>query len=200
VPAGSQVYQLTEAGTPPVTVEELKGYLKLPETDADDALLATILKAATEVAESYTRRSFRVSTWTLTLDEFCDRITLRRDPVTEITSITRLVAAVAVAVSAAVYYLKKGVQTSEVLLALDQDWPDDVDEREGAIVVTFKTGPHKRVASAKDAILRLAAYLYENRGDCGDLSAVGFGTTVSTDAIKASGAHVILDQLRVSRV
>ena len=198
-------YQVVSAGPAPVTLEEAKSYLKLPEgAGPDDALLAVILLTATEIAESYTRRSFRPVTWTLTLDDFADcregRIELRRDPVSVVSSITRLVANVATAVPTSTYYLKKGVQSSEVLLADGEDWPDDTDEREGAIVVNFETVAHRRVASAKDAILRLAAYLYENRGDCGDLTQVGMGPTVSTDAIKGSGAQVILDQLRVSRV
>jgi len=194
-------YQVVSAGPAPVTLEEAKSYLKLPAGPGpDDALLAVILLTATEIAESYTRRSFRPVTWKLTLDEFCDRIELRRDPVSAVSSITRLVANVATAVSSSVYYLKNGVQSSEVLLADGEDWPDDTDEREGAIVVNFATVAHRRIASAKDAILRLAAYLYENRGDCGDLNQVGSGPAVSTDSIKASGAHLILDQIRISRV
>jgi len=196
----SAVYKVVESGTGPVTLEEARAYLKLSEEQVDDVVLSAILEGATEAAESYTRRSFRENEVELTLDEFCERIELRRDPIKTVDSVTRLVSGVATAVSASVYYLKRGVQTSEVLLADGEEWPDDADDREAAIVVAFTTGIHERVATAKLGILRLAAWLHENRGDCSDLSAVGFGDTVSTDAIKASGAHSFLDRLRVSRV
>lgn len=190
-----QLYSLTTAGTVPVTVSLLKSWLKL-EGSAEDELLTLLLKVATEWAESYCRRDFRVNVWTLLQDEFEDRILLRRDPVVSVTSVSRLVAGVFTAVPVATYYLKKGPQVGEVLLASGEAWPDDEDDREHAIQVVFTSGPHRRTDQAKLGILRHAAWLYEHRGDCDPLS----GGDALGDGARQSGATAIYDQIRVSRV
>lgn len=188
------VYELANPGDPPVTLEEAKRHAKVT-TSADDQLASALLLVATEWCEEYARRDFRANQWTLTLDEFCPRILIRRDPVASVDSVTRLVSGVPVAVDPSAYYLKRGVQSSEVLLNPDQEWPDDLDEVEGGVVVTFTTEALERIESAKLAVLRLFAWLYENRGDC----EVGSGSDLG-NAASLSGASFILDQFRVSRV
>lgn len=188
------VYELTSAGEPPVTLVEAKRHAKVT-TDADDDLASQLLLAATEYCERYSRRELRANQWTLTLDEFCPRILLRRDPVAAVDSVTRLVSGSPVAVDPATYYLKRGAQSSEVLLAADQEWPDDLDEVEGGVVVAFTTQPLEAIEAAKAALLRLFAWLYENRGDC----EAGAGADLG-EAARLSGAAALLDQFRVSRV
>lgn len=199
----SHHYTLTDPGTIPVEVPTFRSYLKL-ESDADDALLTLLLKSATEFAEKYTRRDLRVNTWTLLIDAFADRIVLRRDPVDSITSVKYLddqSTPVQQTVAAAVYYLKKGVQTSEILLAPDQEYPDGstdeltVNEKEHSIEIVFATVAHRCVDQARLGIMRHAAFLYENRGDCDPSVAGSVG-----DAAELSGASKLYDQLRVSRV
>lgn len=192
----SQVYVRTVEGDSPVKIDEARDHLRLHSNDDDD-LISPIILAALDAAEAYTRRDFRDNTYQLLLDEFTDRICLRRDVVDTIDSVTRLVATVATAVPTTVYYLKHGVQASEILLQDGETWPTDVDVREQAIVVTFTTKAHDRLESAKSAILRLVAHLYENRGDCAVITS---GGTAAMDVVRASGAGAILDQFRVSRV
>lgn len=187
------VYVLTVPGKAPVSLAEASEYLKLHST-TEQALVQGLIELATEAAESYTGRSFRESTWDLLLDCFGQRIEIARDPVTAITQITRLVSDVATVVPAATYYLKRNVSFSEVLLAEDQEWPDDTDNREQAIVVTFTTGVHQRVETARAAILRMVAYLYENRGDY-QADAEG----QSGELVRQAGAAALLQQLRVPR-
>lgn len=62
----------TEApATEPVSVAELKAHLRVDWAD-EDAQLAEWIKAAREVAESYTSRQFHAATWQLILPTFPD--------------------------------------------------------------------------------------------------------------------------------
>lgn len=192
----SQVYVRTAEGDSPVAIDEARVHMRLHSEDDDD-LISQLILVALDAAESYTRRDFRANTYELLLDKFTDRICLRRDVVDSIGSVTRLVATTETAVPTTVYYLKRGVQASEILLQDGQTWPTDVDNREQAIKVTFTTKAHTRLESAKSAILRLTAHLYENRGDCAIIIS---GGARAFDVVRMSGAGAILDQFRVSRV
>ena len=116
----SQIYQLSSFGPSPVTLEDMKTYLKVTST-VEDILIQTLIDSATEFGEKYTGREFRANTWELLLDafsdfdnsserfqhehignhasvgvhsghfvRFTDRIELKRDPVDTVTSITYL--------------------------------------------------------------------------------------------------------------
>lgn len=187
----SQYYELVAPGTIPVTLDEVKCHLKVT-TDLDDDFLTDLLEAATQAAEKYTTRELRANTWDLTIDCFETRIEIRKDPVDSITSINRLVSGTPTAVATSVYYLKKNAQFDEILLQEDQEWPNDVDEREAAITIRFVTKAHRCLSLAKHGISRHAAFLYENRGDCDPFNA--------TDSIHVSGAGVLYDQMRVPRI
>ena len=200
----SDFYELTDPGTVPVTVSEAKSYLKIPpNVTADDDLLTIFLAAASDFAEKYTGRELRDNDWTLFLDAFIPvRICLRRDPVASIASVKffdqTTPTSVQQTVPTSTYYLKKGVQASEVLLQPDQEWPDGstpaltVNEREHSIEVAFLTEAHRCLDQAKLGILRHVAFLYENRGDCDPAD--------SADSAKKSGASILYDQIRISRV
>ena len=188
----SELYTRTSSGVVPVKldgVDGLKDYLKIEDTASDD-LLSQFTEAATDFAEQYTRRDLRANTWTLLLDTFPSRICLRRDPVASITSITYLDdddASQTVASSA--YTLKKGQQTSEIILLPDEEWPTLVTDREQHITVTFLTAAHWKLDQAKFGIKKMVAYLYENRGDCD-----------AQKAAQESGATQLWDLLRIARI
>lgn len=193
-----QVYVRTDPGPPPVTVTEAKDHLRL-HSDADDEILTQLLHTATEAVEAYTRRDVRANTYNLLLDEFEDRICVRRDLVDAITSVSYTVSSSPVVVSSSVYYLRRDVQSSEILLQEDQVWPTDGDIREQGITIVFTTTtPAYLVEVAKSAVLRIVAHLYENRGDVDPVSS-GMSVTRS-DIVRKSGAGAILDQFRISRV
>lgn len=188
----SELYQLTTPGDLPVDVEDAKCHLKI-EHDADDKFLQTLLNAATQAAESYTARELRANTWTLTIDEFEDRICIRRSPVNAITSIEYTVTTTHdTTVSTSTYYLKKGEIASEVLLQDGQTWPTDIAEVEAGILITFTTAAHRNADLVKHALLRAVSYANENRGDCDPTNAASW--------LRQSGAALMLDQLRVPRV
>ena len=186
----SLVYELSTPGSPPISRQQVKDWLKL-STDADDKLISGLIETAVVFGENYTGREFRANTWTLKLDCFTTRIELRRDPVASVTSVKyNDEAGDAQTVSSGDYYLKKLTQMSEILLVPDADWPaDDISEREQFITIEFVTEAYRSDESVRDALLRHIAHLYENRGDCS-----------TEDAAKASGAVFIYDQFRIARV
>lgn len=187
--ANAAVYQLESKAASPVSLADMKKYLKITSS-ADDDLIQTMIDAATEWGEKYTGRDFRAITWDLLLDSFTDRIPLRRDPVASITSVKHLVSGSLATVATSVYFLKKLVQSSEILLQEDQSWPTDTDDREQAIEVRFVTTGYRCQDSIESAIMRTVAFWYRNRGDCSDCKA----------ASDKSGATIIYNGFRISRV
>jgi len=185
----TKVYKRVSVTPSPVDLATMKSYLKITTT-TDDTLIQSMIDAATEWGEKYTGRDFRAITWDLLLDKFTDRIELRRDPVASITSVERLVSGSLVAVASTVFYLKKLVQSSEILLNEDQEWPTDADNREQVVQIQFVTEGFQCQDSIIDAIERIVAFWYRNRGDCRD----------SREAARQTGATIILDQFRISRV
>lgn len=187
--ANAKVYKRVSAEASPVNLATMKSYLKITST-ADDTLIQSMIDAATEWGEKYTGRDFRAITWDLLLDRFTDRIELRRDPVASVTTVERLVSGALVTVASTVFYLKKLVQSSEILLNEDQEWPTDADNREQVVEIRFVTEGYQCQESIIEAIKRHVAFWYRNRGDCADCKGSAEG----------SGVTIIYNQFRISRV
>ena len=184
----SQVYEFISTEPSPVLLDDQKDYLKITNTN-EDKLIQSLINSATDYAEKYTGRTFRVQTWNLLLDEFTDRICLNKN-VQVVNSIKYPVLTVQTTVDAAVYYLKKEQQGAIVLLADGQSWPSDMDEIEQGITINFDTGIFGRtVERIRTGILRHVTHMYMNRGDCDDECAA-----------KQSGADKIYDLFRIARV
>lgn len=194
----SQYYELDDSvesnpGAPPVKLADMKKALRLPDGDhPDDDFVAGLIAASTADVEAYTSRAFRTATWNLYVDEFTDRIELRRDPVDQVTAVNYLVDGSWTLISSSTYYTKKKRQFSELLLAHGETWPTDIDTVEAGIRITFTVSVHPRVDVARAAIKRHVSFMYENRGDCDPAD--------SRDALKASGAEAQLARRRIARV
>lgn len=188
----AQLYELTTAGTIPVTLVETKAYLKV-DASTDDALITSMINAATLFGEKYTGRDFRVNTWTMRQNDFDPRMCLRRSTIATITSIKYRVATVETEVASSVYYLKNSHEFGEALLLADQEWPTDGDFGtegiEGTVVTIFVTAIPKSIEQIRVALFRHIAALYQNRGDCG-LKA----------SVSSSGANLLYDPIRISRI
>lgn len=192
----SQFYEFVQAGDPLISVAEMKAYLKVTSS-SQDALIESLIDAATEWVESYTARDFRDNTHRLYLDCFFSRTCITKDPVDQILSVSRISGGVDEVVDPSVYYLKRHNTFSEVLLAGGQSWPNDVDPREQAIKVEIKTKPHYRANMVKNALMKHIAHWFTNRGDC---DTGGSGGCTCSDAAKASGAMSVYNQVRIARV
>ncbi len=193
----SEFYRLQSFDPSPLTLDMMKEFLKIENTDSDD-LLTSMIEAATSWAEKYTARDFRAKTWELYLDCFSARIEVKRDPVESIDSVEHIVNDVFETVDASIYYLKSLTQKSEILLKSGEDWPSDTDEREQAILVTFTTAGYDCPDLIINALQRLVAYMFANRGDC---TTAGGGSCSCSDSI-ASGAGVLgtFDLITIARV
>ena len=131
-----QLYELVTLGPSPVTLIEMKLYLGIAN-DINDGLIQSLIDVCTSWGELYTARAFRVNEYNLLIDTFATRIELRKNPVDVINSIQYISNAIFVLVDSSIYYLKKGVQISEILLNNNDMWPSDVDEIEQAIKINF---------------------------------------------------------------
>lgn len=201
----SQLFIRVTKGTGPIDLAIAKNFLRVDST-ADDDLITSMIDAAVDFASDYTSRQYRTDTqWRLMLDEFDDRLCIRRSPVKAITKIERLVSNVWTTVSSSVYYLKQDVTFPEILLKSGQTWPTDVDEIEHGIRIDFTTEPH--VASldqVKQGILRLLSAMYEDRGDNEAMTAgSGVGAVMFpaiNDLARKSGATQFFMSHRVPRI
>ena len=185
----SDLYTLKTAGTVPVSLDDMKAYMKVTAS-ADDDLITSMLSSATTWGENYTGREFRANTWTLITDGFADRMSINRAPVASVASVKHLVSDVLTAIADTVYYLKKNLQFAEILLKEDQLWPTDTDAREHAIEIEFVTETYRDTDAIAVAVKRHVSYWYANRGDCADCK----------QAAEGSGVTAIYDPFRIDRV
>lgn len=194
------MYARTGAGTAPVSLAEAKAHLKVDST-ADDSLITSLLSAATDVVSDFSGRRYATGeTWQLLLDELEDRNCLMRSPVSAVTAVEYLVAGVWTAIAPSTYYVKLGDAWSWLLLADGETWPTDGDDvelnLEHAFRVSFTTGAHQpSLGRAKQAILRLVAATYDDRGDYETM-----GEAALHDLMVRSGAAMLLGSSRVQRV
>lgn len=186
------LYELITPGVNPISLKDAKAYLK-QDSDVDDTVIRLLLTSVIQYAENYTGRDFRTNIWKLFLDEFEDRICLRKSPINTIGLIQYTLSGTLTTIVNTVYYLKKGPQWSEVLLLDEQEWPTDGDDvettNEHTIEITFTTGIVSFISEAKTAILHHLAFYYQNRGDC-----------TAKEAAKNSGADEMYDHFRIARI
>lgn len=164
-----QLYTLLSLGTAPVLLSEMKGYMGVTSATSD-AIIQALLDTCIAWGQSYTGREFTSNSYSLNIDCFEDRISLRRNPINTITTVKYLLSDVLTTVASSVYTLKKGRVLSEILLKDAQTWPVDGDEVEQGIEIIFvcQAIDVQKLSIAESAIKRHVAYMFENRGDCGD--------------------------------
>lgn len=80
-------YKKTSTGSPVFTTEEMKVYLKIDDFSVEDALITSLVSAATEFAEAYCWRSFTASAYELYTDSWETATRLPINPVDAITSV-----------------------------------------------------------------------------------------------------------------
>ncbi len=187
-----QLYELVVLGPSPVTLAEMKAYLGIVN-NINDVLIQSLINSCTSWGELYTGREFRANQYDLLIDSFPTRIELRKNPIDVINSIQYISDSIFVVVDNTIYYLKSGVQISEILLRSGDEWPQDVDEIEQAVKINFltKAVDARKLEIAKSAIERHVAYMYENRGDCVDCG--------SCSGVDAANVDVLYNFMRIPR-
>jgi len=154
-----------------VPVRDLKEHLRLPlDDDSQDIYLKNLIIAATEFAQTYTRRVFITTEFKTFRDCFPPCITLRKSPLIAVSQLDYLVDGVPVVVDPLNYEIVFTSTYSSIHPVGDIPFPTDGDNVHQAVTVTFTAGYGPRHTdvpqSARTAILMHAASLYENRGDC----------------------------------
>lgn len=196
----------TATGSPgpyPVLLADVKSYLRVDST-ADDDVITLMIEASTQFAETYISRDLRTRSWIATLDrfveEFTDRIELRRNQIDTITAVKYFnneTIPVETTIPATDYYPRKGQWWGYVVLKSTSDWPDDLDDvqEEQRITVEFTTIPPVNIEQIQLALLRMIAAMYENRGDCG-----GCGTSAEAANLAGRLGGPFLSQFRIPRI
>lgn len=181
--------------TPPskdvISLAEMKAWAKIDHNE-EDALLASIITAATESAEQFTNRSLLTQTWRLTLDLHATRtydnlpggvydlpvtalygglpdvISLPRLPLQSVTSVTTYNTANTGTVFASSNYY---VDTANGRIVLNQSslWPSNLRNR-SACVIDYVAGYGDSSSSVpqaiRTAILMHAQKMYDGRIIC----------------------------------
>ena len=156
----------------PVTIQEAMTHCR--QADYSDEVveeMARLIAAATEHAESVSRRSFLTQTWELTLSDWPsdDVIRLPRPPI--LASPAPVVQYVdsngdTQTLDAANYLLN--THGARITLAHNQSWPD-VREQDNAVTITYTAGygaTHDAVPQLiRQAVLSIVVHWYDFRGE-----------------------------------
>jgi uncharacterized phiE125 gp8 family phage protein len=161
--ASSRIELVTAPTAALVTLDRFKQHARIT-TDADDDLAEVYVAAATAYVEDYLARSLRAQTWRVWLDCWPGSLVrLPRGPVAAISSVTTYDADnVSAVCSTAVYRLENAMEPAMLVLVDGQSWPEDLRER-GGIAIEYTTGTAAVPAPISQAVLFLAAHLYEQR-------------------------------------
>lgn len=157
----------------PVGLAEVRARLRL-ETTEDDADLASLIAAATEMAEAYTGRALIERTYRGFLGCFpaCRHIDLPRAPLQSVVSVKAYADDdSSVTVDAADYYVDAASLSGRIVLRSGASWPT-VGRVANGVEVQWVAGypdmndvPADMRDSFRSAILILVGWLNEQRGD-----------------------------------
>ncbi len=160
----------TPAIADPLSIDEVKNFLRVDNT-ADDSIIKALIKAVTIEGEKFTNRLFIQRTITGLFQQFdvsqfeeYSFVQVRRAPLVSVTSVKAMVSSVWTDVDAADWQLKD-TNTFPRILFLDNIDCDDVPY---PLQVIFIAGYGVATAvpeDIKEALKMHISFLYENRGD-----------------------------------
>lgn len=181
---------VTPPAAMPVTVAEVKAYIRLDTSD-EDALIETFIDAATENAEAYTRRAFITRTLRMSLDLGCSRtadslgegvyelpvtalygalprvVEMWPQPIKTITGVRTYDTSDTESTFDAANY-KLNADGSRFILTSNASWPSNL-RPEAAAVITFTAGygtADDVPAAIKTAIMAHAGKMFDERSIC----------------------------------
>jgi uncharacterized phiE125 gp8 family phage protein len=173
---------ITGSDQKPLTIEEVKNFLRIDDSCFNDEI-AILIDTITNKAEQITGRDLLNKTYKGFLDHFPNGcyppyyynnspIQIQKSKLQSITSIQYLKDNILTTFNSTKYYFDKKQEYSSIYLIDGESYPTDVDRRKQAVEITFVAGyggsPCNIPPDLKSAMLRHAALLFENRGDCGD--------------------------------
>lgn len=145
----------------PVLLEEAKAHLRVLH-DAEDELIESLISAARQYAEGYTRRSLVPQTWRLTLDAFPrGPIYLPRPPLIEVVEVA-YTDGNGVARTVADFSTILHPARPFIAPAYGAEWPIARDSY-GAVTVTYRAGYPVLPEALREAVLLLLGSDYKHR-------------------------------------
>lgn len=191
--------RIQSASTEPVSLSELKAWLRL-EDSFDDALITSIGQAARTMVERASGRQLVTSTWLMSLDTFPwqggwwfmeaptifpdpHSIRMPKAPLQSVTSITYVAMdGTTKTLPTTIYNVDTRKDPGRVQLAFGQTWPV-TKPQPGAVEITFVAG-YGSAANVPDdlktAIKMTAAWIYEHRGEDKDTNAMDIPVVVDS--------------------
>jgi uncharacterized phiE125 gp8 family phage protein len=219
---------VTAPTTEPVTVEEFHAHAHTTDL-GQDAKIEDFLKAARLLLENEYGRAWITQTWKATIDAEYSGITgrpyvdemlygYRQSASACIPRIIELARPPLIGVSTIVYYLDDGTDTStefddakyyvsttgllgRVMLRTSQQWPSGLRPID-SIVITYTCGYGAATAvpqDVKEAIIELAAHMYENREGAPAANAGG-AVVLNRGAFIPSGVQAKLAAYRIPKL
>jgi uncharacterized phiE125 gp8 family phage protein len=162
-----------------------------PEPNDRDSYLTLLIEAAASVAEALTRRELITKKFKCYLDVFPNAaIKILRSKLQSVDSIKYYSNGTLLTLPAENYYITDEENFGYIDTAIQISWPYPVDARKQAVEIIFNAG-YGEYADDIPSDLRLAmmqhiAKVYENRGDCADMTVTNEGLKFS---IQASVPH-----------
>lgn len=165
----------SESTTEPVSVAELRTFLKMESTDstAEDVLLGSYITAARQIAENITKRSLVTASRSLIIDNFPNStavIELPRPPLSTvstnitITYVKDNTAGDTTTVASTLYTIDPDSEPGRIYPSYGNEWPDDsVRDQRNAVRINFITGYTAVPEIIKQYIKLRAAGMYEFR-------------------------------------
>lgn len=175
-----------------ISLDDMKLYLKVDD-DADDDLITALINAAVVVAERVMNRDLLTATYIRYSDTISQDLTLRRGGFYELDDIEYMVDGSYNSVDSDDYEAATdGIFAELWRVNIDESY----DEHPQAIKITFKAGYGATATDIPDDIINAlkahVAFMYENRGDCGDqLDSLNFKLPATSALIYR--CHKIID-------
>jgi uncharacterized phiE125 gp8 family phage protein len=142
----------------PLTLDEVKGHLRVEHSD-EDALITALIQATREAVENYTNRQLMPATYEGIADDLA-HFTLPKAPFQALVSIQYTNSGdVLTALPAENYTFLEGGEPAVILVKRPADYKDV----ENGVKITFTAGYTSVPESLKAAMKLLIGHLYENR-------------------------------------
>jgi uncharacterized phiE125 gp8 family phage protein len=168
-------YLYTAPTTEPLTLDEVKSYLRVDFND-DDVYIRSLIITARKYCENYQNRAYITQTRELTLDDWPsdDIIEIPRGKLQSITSIKyKDYAGAETTISSSDYVVSTKSEKGRIAPAYDKSWPSFTAYPLDPITVRYVCGygtSEDVPETIKQAILFLISFWYDNRTPLADTS------------------------------
>jgi len=170
----SYVYDITDSPVElPITLEEVKEFLKLSSDTNEDAVISIMIASAYNLFVEATDFILMKTGYRVYADCFYNIKKLYKYPFSSLSSYKYLKEGVFTDVDSSLYYIDTASSAPVIILKAGASYPTDVDVISQSILIEFVAGKFEAAVEItsnyfdiKLGLLALVAFLYENRGDC----------------------------------